>query len=196
MYPHINEIINLLHKENISSFLVTNAQFPDRIEQLNPVTQLYVSIDASTKDSLKKIDRPLFKDFWERYIGSLRALKHKRVRTVYRLTLVKGFNTSDIAEYARLITLGLPCFIEIKGQCPCGLYVRVVRRVRGLNTHPKRGTPERVRRVSECDCAEYARLTSLSLPCFIEIKSLFRTHSCTCREPPLTQPCLRLYVQT
>ncbi len=42
-----------------------------------PVTQLYVSVDASTKDSLKKIDRPLFKDFWPRFLDSLRALGEK-----------------------------------------------------------------------------------------------------------------------
>lgn len=44
---------------------------------LVPVTQLYVSVDASTKDSLKKIDRPLFKDFWQRFLDSLRALGEK-----------------------------------------------------------------------------------------------------------------------
>lgn len=44
---------------------------------LVPVTQLYVSVDASTKDSLKKIDRPLFKDFWPRFLDSLKALSEK-----------------------------------------------------------------------------------------------------------------------
>lgn len=32
-----------------------------QIEKLVPVTQLYVSIDAATKESLKAVDRPLFK---------------------------------------------------------------------------------------------------------------------------------------
>lgn len=32
--------------------------------------QLYVSVDAATKDSLKAIDRPLFGDFWERFLVS------------------------------------------------------------------------------------------------------------------------------
>lgn len=41
------------------------------------MTQLYVSVDASTKASLKKIDRPLFSDFWERFIDSLKALSEK-----------------------------------------------------------------------------------------------------------------------
>jgi tRNA wybutosine-synthesizing protein 1 len=77
MYPHINELIGLLHSKKISTFLVTNAQFPDEIKSLEPVTQLYVSVDAATKESLKKIDRPLFKDFWERFLACLRALKDK-----------------------------------------------------------------------------------------------------------------------
>lgn len=48
---------------------VTNAQFPECITKLDPVTQLYVSIDAATKETLRAIDRPLFKDFWERFLG-------------------------------------------------------------------------------------------------------------------------------
>ena len=48
-----------------------------RRRTLSPVTQLYVSVDASTKESLKKIDRPLFRDFWERFTDSLRALAEK-----------------------------------------------------------------------------------------------------------------------
>ncbi|CAH2222742.1 S-adenosyl-L-methionine-dependent tRNA 4-demethylwyosine synthase [Pelobates cultripes] len=78
MYPEINRFLRLLHHRQISSFLVTNAQFPDEIRCLEPVTQLYVSVDASTKDSLKKIDRPLFKDFWQRFIDSLKALAEKK----------------------------------------------------------------------------------------------------------------------
>ncbi|CAA9997897.1 unnamed protein product, partial [Nesidiocoris tenuis] len=77
MYPEINKFCRLLHSKGISTFLVTNAQFPDAIRAMDPVTQLYVSVDASTKESLKKIDRPLFKDFWDRFIDSLKALSEK-----------------------------------------------------------------------------------------------------------------------
>lgn len=31
MYPEINKFVELLHSQKISSFLVTNAQFPDAI---------------------------------------------------------------------------------------------------------------------------------------------------------------------
>ena len=79
--------VELLHGKKISSFLVTNAQFPDAMKAMKPVTQLYVSIDASTKDTLKKIDRPLHKDFWERFIDSLKELATKGQRTVYRFVV-------------------------------------------------------------------------------------------------------------
>uniref|UniRef100_A0A8C5VF08 Radical SAM core domain-containing protein n=1 Tax=Microcebus murinus TaxID=30608 RepID=A0A8C5VF08_MICMU len=120
MYPEINRFLKLLHHCKISSFLVTNAQFPMEIRNLKPVTQLYVSVDASTKDSLKKIDRPLFKDFWQRFLDSLKALAAKQQRTVYRLTLVKAWNVDELQAYAQLVSLGNPDFIEVKGVTYCG----------------------------------------------------------------------------
>ena len=122
-YPHINEFTAMLHAEHISSFLVCNAQHPDQLAALKPVTQLYVSIDASNRESLRKIDRPLHRDFWERFQRCLEILREKRFqqRTVFRLTLVKGFNIEDEAEgYADLVEKGLPCFVEIKGVTYCG----------------------------------------------------------------------------
>lgn len=122
-YPHINEFVGMLHAERISSFLVCNAQHPEQLASLRRVTQLYVSIDASNKESLKKIDRPLHRDFWERFNRCLEILREKRFmqRTVFRLTLVKGFNIEDEAEgYADLVEKGLPCFVEVKGVTYCG----------------------------------------------------------------------------
>lgn len=120
MYPEINTLVDELHRRQISTFLVTNAQFPEKIQMLKPVTQLYVSVDAATKESLKAIDRPLFGDFWERFIDSLKSLKEKQQRTVYRLTLVKGWNTEDLDAYFNLFSVGQPDFIEIKGVTYCG----------------------------------------------------------------------------
>ncbi|RDX95102.1 S-adenosyl-L-methionine-dependent tRNA 4-demethylwyosine synthase, partial [Mucuna pruriens] len=120
MYPEINALVDELHKRRISTFLVTNAQFPEKIKSLKPITQLYVSVDAATKDSLKAIDRPLFGDFWERFIDSLTALRQKHQRTVYRLTLVKGWNTEDVEAYSKLFSIGEPDFVEIKGVTYCG----------------------------------------------------------------------------
>ncbi|XP_061460947.1 S-adenosyl-L-methionine-dependent tRNA 4-demethylwyosine synthase TYW1-like [Rhineura floridana] len=120
MYPEINQFLKLLHRRHISTFLVTNAQFPEEIRNLEPVTQLYVSVDAGTKDSLKKIDRPLFKDFWQRFLDSLQALAEKQQRTVYRLTLVKAWNVEELKAYSELVSLGKPDFIEVKGVTYCG----------------------------------------------------------------------------
>ncbi|ODV62364.1 putative tRNA 4-demethylwyosine synthase ASCRUDRAFT_74757, partial [Ascoidea rubescens DSM 1968] len=121
-YPYINEFVGMLHEKEISSFLVCNAQHPEQLRNLKKVTQLYVSIDASTKSSLKKVDRPLFKDFWERLISCLDILNsvQKRQRTVFRLTLVKGFNMGEVDGYVDLIERGQPSLIEIKGATFCG----------------------------------------------------------------------------
>ncbi|RYP32844.1 hypothetical protein DL766_003817 [Monosporascus sp. MC13-8B] len=122
-YPHINEFLALLHGERISSFLVCNAQHPDQLAALKAVTQLYVSIDASNRESLRRIDRPLHRDFWERFLRCLDILRERRFRqrTVFRLTLVKGFNVEDEVEgYADLVERGLPCFVEVKGVTYCG----------------------------------------------------------------------------
>ena len=124
MYPQINELISELHARRISTFLVTNAQFPESIRTLNPVTQLYVSVDAATPEVLQKTDRPLFADFWDRYIDSFKAIRDITQRTVYRLTLVKEYNMTEdartILDYAKLVAIGCPDFIEIKAVTFCG----------------------------------------------------------------------------
>lgn len=120
VYPEINRFCKLLHERGISSFLVTNAQFPEQIENLVPVTQLYISCDAATKEDLKAVDRPIFEDFWERFTTSIDALAHKPQRTVFRLTLVAKMNMTGIAEYAALVRRGRPDFVEIKGVTFCG----------------------------------------------------------------------------
>lgn len=121
-YPHINEFLGMLHERLISSFLVCNAQHPDHLARLNRVTQLYVSIDAPTKTDLKKVDRPLNLDFWERLMACLDILRTTQAhqRTVFRLTLVKGFNMGDIASYADMVERAQPSQIEVKGATFCG----------------------------------------------------------------------------
>ena len=120
MYPEIGKFVGELHSRKISTFLVTNAQFPEAITNLPPITQLYVSVDAATPETLKAIDRPLFADYWDRFIDSLKSLKDKQQRTVYRLTLVSGWNMEEVSAYAKLVDLGRPDFIEIKGVTYCG----------------------------------------------------------------------------
>ena len=52
---------------------------------------------------------------------SLKELSLKRYqRTVYRLTLVKGWNAEEMDNYAKLVEIGKPDFIEVKGVTYCG----------------------------------------------------------------------------
>ena len=41
-------------------------------------------------------------------------------RTVYRLTVVKAWNSEEIDGYVKLVDLGKPDFIEVKGVTYCG----------------------------------------------------------------------------
>lgn len=120
MYPRINELLQALHNRKISTFLVTNGQHPQSIETLRPITQLYVSVDAPTPESLVAIDRPLFSDAWDRLKQSLASLKAKGQRTVARLTVVKGWNSDEIEGYAKLVALGHVSLVEVKGVTFCG----------------------------------------------------------------------------
>lgn len=113
-YPKMNEMLHEFHKRRISTFIVTNAQFPEAIEALDDVTQLYLSIDAPTKEKLKRIDRPLFKDYWEKMNECLDLLKTRRYRTCIRLTMIKDENMDETEKYADLIRRGSPDFIELK----------------------------------------------------------------------------------
>ncbi len=119
-YPRINDLLNLFNQRGISTFLVTNAQYPDAIRALAPVTQLYLSLDAATKELLKKVDVPLFADYWERLQESLDALAAKEGRTCIRLTAVKGLNMTHPADYAKLILKGDPDFLEVKAYMHVG----------------------------------------------------------------------------
>eukprot|EP01105_Mastigella_eilhardi_P004216 TRINITY_DN155_c1_g1_i1.p1 TRINITY_DN155_c1_g1~~TRINITY_DN155_c1_g1_i1.p1 ORF type:complete len:579 (-),score=139.57 TRINITY_DN155_c1_g1_i1:70-1785(-) len=120
MYPRINEFMSELHHRGVTSFLVTNAQLPSAIASLCPVTQLYASADAGNADTLKRVDRPLFEDSWQRFEACLDELAKKRQRTVLRVTLVKDWNFDPPSQYAALARRGKPHFIEIKGATYCG----------------------------------------------------------------------------
>jgi len=122
-YPKINEIIEEFHKRKVSTFLVTNAQYPEQIEKIKNVTQLYISVDAPNQEILKEIDRPLFGDYYERLLRSLDILKTKKFRRCIRLTIVKGKNDTDLEGYKKLIERGSPDFIEVKGYVHVGYSV-------------------------------------------------------------------------
>ena len=131
-YPRINEAIAGFHKRGISTFMVTNAQYDEQIRDLAPVTQLYLSLDAPTKELLREIDRPLFPDYWERLNRSLEYLKEKNGRTAIRITAIKDRNMVLPEEYAKLILAGDPDFVEVKAY----MFVGASRQVLSIKNMP------------------------------------------------------------
>ena len=119
-YPRMNELLKKFHEQGISTFIVTNAQYPEQIKNLDPITQLYISLDAPNKELLKKVDVPLFNDFWERLNQSLDYMKEKKQRTCIRLTIVKGMNDVEPEGYANLIKKANPDFLEVKAYMHVG----------------------------------------------------------------------------
>ena len=103
MYPEIDKFVGLLHQRRISTFLVTNAQFPDAIKNLPAITQLYVSVDAATPETLKAIDRPLFGDYWVRPDAFTHPTRHPRT-----LRLVLSLGASCQTAIALLMGSCLP----------------------------------------------------------------------------------------
>ncbi len=128
MYPRMNELLDLFHAEGISTFIVTNAQYPEAIRDLKPITQLYISLDAPNKELLKEIDVPLFADYWERLNESLEYLAQKKYRTCIRCTVIKGMNDVEPENYAKLIMKGDPDFLEIKAYMYIGASVERLKR--------------------------------------------------------------------
>jgi len=120
LYPKINELIYEFNKRKISTFVVTNAQYPNLIKNLKPVTQLYISLDAPNSELLKKLDKPIFEDYWQRLNESLESLSKKKHRTCIRLTLIKNFNILSPDAYAKLIKKGNPDFVEVKAYMSIG----------------------------------------------------------------------------
>jgi tRNA wybutosine-synthesizing protein 1 len=120
IYPKLNELITLFNQRGISTFLVTNGQHPEALKELQPVTQLYLSLDAPTPELSKEVGKPLFTDYWKRFLESLDILKATTSRTAIRITMIKGVNDIDVPGYAELIQRANPDFIEIKGYMHIG----------------------------------------------------------------------------
>ena len=119
-YPLISDFIKLCNSRKMTTFLVTNGQFPERLENIEKPYQFYLSLDAPTKDIYKKIDVPVFKDYWERFTKTISIMSSIDTRKVVRLTLVKGLNMSHIKDYAKMIDQINPDFIEVKAYMHVG----------------------------------------------------------------------------
>jgi tRNA wybutosine-synthesizing protein 1 len=124
LYPKLSELIEEFHRRNMTTFLVTNGQHPKVLGTLKSPTQLYISVDAPDKQTLKRLDRPGYPDFWERLNDSLEVMNSfgKKSRKVVRLTMINGHNMNQehAKGYAKLIEKANPDFVEVKAYMSVG----------------------------------------------------------------------------
>ncbi len=129
MYPKLPQLIAYLKtlKNTKSIFLVTNGQEPEMLNRLvnenSLPTQIYLSTNASNKKMYYQINRPRYKDAWERWMKSLEIVSNMNTRTVLRMTMIRGYNEKkeNYKEFGELINFGNPHFIEIKSYMHIGM---------------------------------------------------------------------------
>jgi tRNA wybutosine-synthesizing protein 1 len=117
LYKRLGEFIRAAHKRGMTTFLVTRGVRPDILAELEEEpSQLYVSLEAWDKRSYNYFTRPLVPNAWELTMKTLELLPSFSSPTVYRITLVKGFNDTDeaVKGFARLVEIGMPTYIEVK----------------------------------------------------------------------------------
>ena len=120
LYPKLPELVRFLENlpETRSVFIVTNGQEPGMMERISKSlpTQIYLSVNAPNKTLFSRINRPVYKDGWGRFLKSLEIFGRMKTRRVLRLTMIRGMNmdSSFVKDYAGLIKKGNPHFIEVK----------------------------------------------------------------------------------
>jgi tRNA wybutosine-synthesizing protein 1 len=128
MYPKLPELIKYLKnlKTTKSIFLVTNGQEPEMLQRLQDEdalpTQVYLSTNAADYESFIKINKPKYKDSWERWNKSLELLSKLDTRTVLRITLIREYNDGEkiIPAFAEMLRRANVHFIEVKSYMHIG----------------------------------------------------------------------------
>jgi len=118
LYPYLRELIDLIRRKGMTSFLVSNGTNPDVLADISP-TQLYLSINAPDEAMYRQVCRPAA-DLWPRIEESLEAIRLHRTRSVIRMTLARGLNMNRPEDYARLIAIAEPDFVEVKAYMHLG----------------------------------------------------------------------------
>jgi tRNA wybutosine-synthesizing protein 1 len=122
LYPYLPELIELLHKKGITTFVVTNGLSPEMLRKIFP-TQLYISVAAPDEKTFLEIEKPKIKSAWSLFNKSLEEVAKKRetkTRTCMRITLIKGINDSSPEKYAEIIKKASPIFVEVKAYMHVG----------------------------------------------------------------------------
>ena len=139
LYARIGELISEFRKRNISTFVVTNGTFPERIARLQETgslpTQLYVTLAAPDKETYLKVCSsvkpyfPVHEDHWERLNKTLGMLSSLDCRTVIRITSVRGVNMIHSLSYREIVKKSKPSFLEVKGFSISGNAPRISERL-------------------------------------------------------------------
>ncbi len=116
LYPMIWDLVHEYKRRDFTTFLVSNAMLPERLEDMTEKpTQLYFSLDAPDEKTHKKVNVPMLADSWKRLNRSLELMSGMPdVRRVIRITVVKGWNDKDPAGYAKLVEKSGADFLEVK----------------------------------------------------------------------------------
>jgi tRNA wybutosine-synthesizing protein 1 len=115
LYPEIDELIAEFHRQDFTTFLVSNGMYWEKLGNLdNEPTQLYVSLDAPNEKVYKELCNPQINDGWSNLNKTLELMNSFDSRTAIRITSVKGKNMINTDEYAKLINKANPKFVEVK----------------------------------------------------------------------------------
>lgn len=139
LYPRLGEMIRLLRKRKIITFLVTNGQNPEAILNLEKnhslPTQLTISTNAPNKELFNRWHNPFKKDAWERFNRTLEIISklNGKCRRCIRMTIVpvgknKNSSLNDLTnmtdelvpQYTEMINKTQPDFVHVKGYTSIG----------------------------------------------------------------------------
>ena len=115
LYPEIDELLAEFHRQDFTTFLVSNGMHWEKLGSLdNEPTQLYVSLDAPNEKVYKELCNPQINDAWSKLNKTLELMNSFDSRTAIRITSVKGKNMISTDEYAELINKANPKYVEVK----------------------------------------------------------------------------------
>ncbi len=115
LYPRIDELVDVYRSKGFTTFLVTNGTNPEAVERVEPY-QLYLSITAWNAESHRELQG---RNQWEKIERTMKIMAEKDVRTVVRLTLIRGINM-NAEKFVEVIDRIQPDFIEAKAYMHLG----------------------------------------------------------------------------
>jgi len=118
LYPYLQELVELVAKRGMTSFVVSNGTNPEVLESLKP-TQLYLSLNAPDEETYRRVSQPVG-DLWPRIQESLAILRKHSCRSVVRMTVARGLNMGPPEEFAKVLALAEPDFVEVKAYMHLG----------------------------------------------------------------------------